>query len=140
MLYVWVGLTVFFVLVELLTAQLTTIWFAVGSVASLLLSAFVVDNVVIQIVVFVVVSALALVITRPVVKKFVNKKAEPTNADVNIGKIGIVTEDISNIDGRGEVKAGGIVWTARSTGDPLYAGERVRIVRIEGVKLIVEKI
>ena len=138
--YVWLALTVIFVGVELATAQLTTIWFAIGSAVALLLSAFGVDNVYVQIAVFVAVSAIALILTRPLVKRITKKKFQPTNADSNIGKIGIVETEINNLTGAGEVKVGGVLWTARSLGGEIIEkGANVKVCKIEGVKLIVER-
>ncbi len=76
--------------------------------------------------------------TRPLVKKYVNNKVEPTNADIVIGKECRVTERIDNIAGTGAVYVDGKTWTARSEDDtPIAEGELVTAVRIDGVKLIV---
>ena len=93
-----------------------------------------------QIVWFFVVSIVSLVLTRPLVKKYVNSKAQPTNADMVIGKECRVTEDIDNIAGTGAVSVGGKIWTARTESDEVKAsvGELMTAVRIEGVKLIVK--
>ena len=100
-----------------------------------------VKSLAVQIPVFIVVSAAALIITRPLVKKFINRKIQPTNADMAIGKTAIVTVPVNNEDGTGEVKLNGTVWTARSeNGIVIGNGKRVKVLRIEGVKLIVEEI
>ncbi len=84
---------------------------------------------------------MTLIATRPLTKKILSKKKQPTNADRNIGQIAVVTEEIENLKDKGAVKVNGVVWTAKNTADdPIPAGEKVRILRIEGVKLIVEKI
>ena len=85
-------------------------------------------------------SIVSLVLTRPLVKKYVNSKAQPTNADMVIGKECRVTEDIDNIAGTGAVSVGGKIWTARTESDEVKAsvGELMTAVRIEGVKLIVK--
>ena len=93
-----------------------------------------------QIIVFLAVSAITLIATRPLVKKMMKKKVVATNADRNIGELGIVQSEISNIEGKGEVKVKGVVWSARSADDsPIPEGAKVCVKRIEGVKLIVEK-
>lgn len=141
MLYVWLGLTILFAIAEAATAQLTTIWFAAGALTAMLLTVFGVKSVTVQIIVFVLVSVVTLIATRPLVKKLLHKKVQPTNADRNIGETGVVTEDIRNIDGAGAVKINGVVWTARSAKDEdIPADSLVKIISIEGVKVIVEKI
>lgn len=141
MLWIWIALLAIFIIIEATTAQLLTIWFAVGAFASLLTS-FVTDNVAIQIGVFVIVSAIVLAVTRPIVKKITKKNVQPTNADMYIGQEGIITETVSNIDAKGLVKVKGSVWTARSADErkSIPEGARVKVLKIEGVKLIVEEI
>lgn len=141
MVWIWVALLAVFVVIEAATAQLLTIWFAIGSFAALV-SSFFTDSIVAQIIVFIIVSAIALAVTRPVVKKITKAKKQPTNADMYIGKQAVVTEDINNLEATGLVKVGGSVWTARSEseGCTIPAGEHVTVVKIEGVKLIVRPI
>lgn len=140
MVYFWAALTVILVIVEALTVQLVTIWFAVGSLAAVIAS-LAGANTVWQCVIFAAVSLLALILTRPYVKKAIEKRAVPTNADRCIGKEAIVTETIDNRAGRGQVRIGGIAWTARSEDDSLIECDEVVLVKkIEGVKVIVEKI
>ena len=87
------------------------------------------------------VSALCLLAIRPLAQKYLNSKVEPTNADRIIGTEALVTEDINNIQATGAVRIGGIVWSARSESDtPIPAGTLVRVLRIEGVKVYVEKV
>ena len=84
------------------------------------------------------ISFVTLYFTRPLVKKYVNSKSQPTNADMVIGKEALVTEAIDNVEGVGAVAVGGKVWTARSAdGQPVETGSIVTVLRIEGVKLIV---
>ncbi len=139
MIFVWLGLTVVFALLEAASAQLTTIWFALGSVVAFVLALCGVKNVTVQIIVFLAVSLASLILTRPFVKKILHKRTEATNADRNVGEIGITLSEINNLEARGEVKVNGSVWTARSKGDePIPAGVKIRVVKIDGVKLIVE--
>ena len=93
-----------------------------------------------QLVWFFVVSVAALWLTRPLVKKFINSKVQPTNADAVIGRECLVIEDIDNIRATGRVKVGGMEWTARSEKDDVKfsSGAVVTAVAIEGVKLIVK--
>ena len=139
MLFVWLGLLVLFLAVEFATAQLTTVWFAAGALVALLLAAFGVDNLAVQIIVFALVSLVSLILTRPLVKKWVNRKAQPTNADMVLGAEALVTEAIDNTQAKGLAKVNGAVWSARSADDrPIPAGAKVTVIAIEGVKLIVE--
>lgn len=140
MVYVWLGILAVMVVLEIVTTQLVSVWFAAGALASFLLALAGVDILWLQIVVFVVVSAVAVAVTRPLVRKMVNKKAEPTNADMVIGKIGVVTDKIDNIAETGLVKVNGSLWTARTAdGSVVEIGEKVNVLKISGVKLIVEK-
>lgn len=123
--------------VELATVSLTSIWFALGALAALI-AALCGAPIWLQVVWFLVVSVLALIATRPLVKKYINGKTTPTNADMLMGQTCVVTEPISNLSETGAVKIGGKVWTARSEDGTVFApGEKVIAVRIEGVKLIV---
>ena len=129
-----------FLVVEAATAGLTCIWFAVGSLAALIAALF--DaQLWLQIVWFLVISFVTLYFTRPLVKKYVNSRSQPTNADMVIGKEALVTEDIDNVEATGAVSVGGKVWTARSAdGGRIKSGAVVSVLRIEGVKLIVEPV
>lgn len=139
MLWIWIGLTVAFVIIEAATVQLVTIWFAVGSVAGLIAYALNLE-LWIQILIFAVASAVALAVTRPLVKKFTKGRKQPTNADRLIGREAIVTEPISNDLSKGAVKIGGLEWTARTVdGSIAEKGERVTVLSIEGAKLLVKK-
>ena len=140
MVYLWAALTVVLIIVEAVTVQLVTIWFAIGSLAALIAN-LAGANAVWQGIIFVVVSLAVLVLTRPYVKKAIEKKTVPTNSDRCIGKEAIVSEKIDNRAGQGQVKIGGITWTARSEDDSIIEPDEVVIVKkIEGVKVIVEKI
>ena len=134
---VWMAAMVACIVLELSTVSLTCIWFALGALAALLASLFHAP-IWLQVVWFFLVSILSLIGTRPLVKKYINNKTQPTNADMLIGQTCVVLEPISNLSETGAVKVGGKVWTARSTDGTVFApGERVVAVRIEGVKLIV---
>lgn len=134
----WAAAIILFGVAEAVTAQLVSIWFLIGAIAALI-AAFCGANLIIQIIVFIAVSILALVITRPLVKKYINPKKEHTNADRVIGQVGIVAEDIDNIKATGQVKADGKIWTARTTDNSIIpSGCEVIIEKIDGVKLIVK--
>ena len=134
---VWAGATMVFLGAELATYGLTSIWFALGGLAALA-SAALRAPLWGQIALFAVVSAAALAATRPLAKKYVNSRAQPTNADRVLGTEAAVREDIDNLAEAGTVSAGGKVWSARSAdGNPIPAGTRVVVREIRGVRLVV---
>ncbi len=136
---IWLVVAVVMAIVEASTVQLVSIWFAIGAAAGCITSIFT-DSLTIQLIVFAVVSALALVITRPLVKRIKVKKAEATNSDRYIGKTGVVIETIDNAAAKGLVKVGGATWSARSLdGEPIEKGASVTVAAIEGVKLMVKQ-
>lgn len=133
----WLIVMVLFLVVEAATVGLVCIWFAVGALSALI-AALLGAEIWLQIVLFLVVSAVALYFTRPLAKKYVNAKVEPTNADMVIGKECRVTEAIDNIAGTGAVYVDGKTWTARSESDEVIPeGTLVTAKSIDGVKLIV---
>lgn len=136
----WVAALVVFLIVEAVTAGLVSIWFVFGSLVALICAALG-AAVWLQIFWFVIVSVATLVLTRPLVKRYVDSRSVATNADRSIGRAAVVTERIDNLAATGAVKLDGVVWTARSTDDAVVieAGERVTVRAIEGVKLIVER-
>jgi membrane protein implicated in regulation of membrane protease activity/transcriptional regulator with XRE-family HTH domain len=138
MIIVWVAAIVVFGIVEALTAGLTSIWFVLGGVAALI-TTICGGWVWLQGVVFLTVSAVALVVTRPLVAKMMKKDQTATNADRVLGTEARVTEKIDNAASTGAVYADGKTWTARSrSGEVFDAGRTVRVVHMEGVKLFVE--
>lgn len=139
MVLVWIAATIAFILIEASTTQLVTIWFALGSAAATVATLLNADTLV-QCIVFVAVSLIALIVTRPLVKKFTKQKFAPTNADRVIGETAVVTQSIDNLAQTGLVKLQGTVWTARTAdGTVIAEGQTVTVKKIEGVKLIVEK-
>ena len=136
----WVVALVVFLIVEAVTAGLVSIWFVFGSLVALICAALG-AAVWLQIFWFVIVSVATLVLTRPLVKRYVDSRSVATNADRSIGRAAVVTERIDNLAATGAVKLDGVVWTACSTDDAvaIETGERVTVRAIEGVKLIVER-
>ena len=132
MTFTWLVLFIVLVFIELATVNLVTIWFAIGSLVSFFVSLFT-DNTSLQIGIFVVVSFIALLLTKKFVNKVKNKQIIPTNLDRVIGKIGIVTETISPLK-IGEVKVDGKRWSAVSDTE-IKLNEKVKILAIDRVKL-----
>ena len=137
---VWIVAIVVFLIIEAATAGLVTIWFAVGALAALLAAMF--DAPVwLQLVWFFAISIAAFAVTRPLAKKYLNSKTQPTNADMLIGQECIVTELIDHVAGTGAVSVGGKVWTARTADDHVIPqGSHATVLRIEGGKLIVNPV
>ncbi len=134
---IWAGLTVLFVLVELATYGLASIWFALGALAALIAAALGAP-LWLQVVLFAVVSVASLVLTRPLARKFVNSRSQPTNADRVIGAQARVTEEINDFNGTGAVSVDGKLWSARSAdGATVPVGAHVTVREIRGVRLIV---
>lgn len=135
---IWLIIFIFTLLIEAITVGLVSIWFTIGSIAAFITSYFT-DNIIIEIFVFVVVSIVSLIITRPLAKKYLVKKVTKTNCDTLIGKTGIVMTDITDKD-MGTVKVNGQIWSAlnKDKGTIIKENE-VDILSIEGVKLIVRK-
>ncbi len=132
-LIVFVALSFF----ELTTVNLVSIWFAIGSLASFVTS-LLVEEPTIQIAVFVIVSFISLVCTKSIVKKLRTREIIPTNLDRVIGKIGVVTEEITKLE-PGEVKVDGKRWSATSR-KKINVGSKVEILSIDGVKLSVSEV
>ena len=133
----WAAALIVFAVVEGVTVGLVSIWFAIGSLAALITSVFT-DNLLVQVIVFLAVSLVALLIIRPMARRATETRRVATNADRAIGAEGVVTEEIDNLKGQGQVTVAGVVWTARADGDEVVPrGAKVRVLRIEGVKVIV---
>ena len=141
MVIIWLLLTIAFVIGELVTVGLTSIWFAAGSLVALL-AAICDANIAVQVILFLAVSIGLLVGTRPWAKRFINNRTEKTNADRAIGQIIRITERVSNMAQTGKAVVSGQEWTVRTRYDNevIEVGESARVLEISGVKLIVEKV
>ena len=137
----WLVAFVIFIGIEAGTMALTTIWFAGGSLAAFLAALFGLP-VQVQLVLFLLVSFLLLIFTKPFVTRFVNRDTEKTNVEGLIGTRGRVTAEINNAMSVGAVVVNGQEWTARAVSDDtvIPAGQPVVIREIRGVKLIVEQV
>lgn len=134
----WLILAVVLAGAELATIQLVSVWFALGAVAAMLVSLTGVP-IVVQLAVFTIVSCLALLLSRPLASRIIHSRKTHTNADAVIGMRGFVTQDIDNAHETGRVMVNGLSWSARSAHDePLCANTCVKVLRIDGVKLIVQ--
>lgn len=136
---VWLVAFVGFLLLEGFTMGLYSIWFAAGALGGLIASFIAPDLFLVQIFVFLLLSAATLAGLRPFAQRWLSARKVNTNADLNIGKIGKVTERVNNRDASGAVYVYGKTWTARSNedGEEIPVGALVKVLSIEGVKLIV---
>ena len=136
--FVWLGIAILAAVVEAVVPSLVSVWFVPGSLAGLVVS-LCGGPIWLQIFVFLAVSLACLAFTRPLAKKLLVHHKERTNADRVVGATGIVIQDIDNVVSTGRVPVMGNSWSARSTqkDGKIEAGSRVRIERIEGVKLLV---
>jgi membrane protein implicated in regulation of membrane protease activity len=135
---IWAVAIVAFGVLEGMTAQLVSIWFVFGSITGLI-AAICGAPIILQVIIFVLVTIITLIATRPIVKKKLNTKVQPTNADRCIGQDGVVIEEINNLAPSGQVKADGKIWTARSFDQSVIPnGTVVTVEKIDGVKLIVK--
>ena len=136
----WLAVLIVLLLVESATLGLTTIWFAGGALVACV-AALLHASIWVQIVLFLVVSVLLLLFTRPVAVRYMNKNRTKTNVDSMAGKEAVVTEDIDNLKAQGVVQVNGLEWTARAENnqDVIPKGSVVEVTRVDGVKLIVRK-
>lgn len=135
---VWLILLIGFLIVEAACPiHLVSIWFAAGSLVALLVS-LMGAAVWLQITLFLLVSGALLALLWPMVHKYMQPKLSATNVDALVGTVGIVLSPIDNLSAVGQVKLGGMEWSARSTtGEPIPQGAKVRVDRVQGVKAFV---
>lgn len=135
--FLWLGLLVLFIVVEAVTVNMVSAWFAIGSLAAML-TKLLGAELWLQVLVFLTVSAVALALLRPVARKHFTPRLTRTNVDALAGKTCLCVTAIDNLASVGQVKLGDIEWSARSTtGAPIPAGTQVKIDRVEGVKVYV---
>ncbi len=136
---IWIVLFIIFVVIEIVTAgTLVSIWFCVGSAAAFI-AQYLGANSIVQILLFFVVSIGLLLMTKPLIKKYVKPKVSATNADRIINTHGVVKEEINNLLGTGSVLVDGKTWTARNIDGEaiILTGSEVVVIEIKGVKAFV---
>ena len=137
--HIWLIIAGVCFVIEMMTAGFLVFWFGVGALLTMIVS-LIVDNIILQTCIFIVSSTLLIFLTKPLVKKLYksNKKVE-TNVYSIIGKKGIVTQDINETHGVGQIKVAGEVWSAKTTdGSTIEKGTQIEIIKIDGVKAVVE--
>ena len=136
---IWLALMIGFIILEAITVQLLSTWFAAGALAAMIVNLLGAE-VWLQVVVFFTVSIVLLAVLWPMARKHIKAKAVATNADALVGRICIVTEAIDPVEG-GRVKIGDVTWSARSVqGDEIPAGKQVKVLKIQGAKVFVEEL
>ena len=136
---IWLVLSGIFVIIEIVNLSFFIFWFALGALITMVVSLFI-DSLPLQIAIFVVSSTILLFATKPFVKKFIDKDSNvKTNAYSIEGKVGKVTVDIEPIEGKGQIKVNGEVWSAKSEENEVIPKDtEVIIEKIDGVKAIVK--
>lgn len=138
MVWIWAAVFIATIVVEVTTVELASVWFAFGSLVSFILALCGAGETV-QIIVFAVVSALMFICLRPICMKFLKNSKETTNVDSLIGSVHTLLKDIDD-EKFGEIKINGVSWrVSLSGGGKLAAGEKVKIVEVQGNKFVVEK-
>lgn len=137
--YIWLGIAVVLAVVEVSTTQLVSLWFVIGAAVTSVCSAtFLKNQLLWQIILFIGLSAVTLILTRPLVRKLKTNNPVSTNSDRNIGKTALVIADIDPEHGVGQVRVGNEKWSAKSVdGASISSGKNVKVIGIEGVKLVV---
>ena len=136
----WLIASGIFFVGEIITVGFLLFWFGIAGLITMVVSFFT-SNIIIQSVVFLVTSVILILSTKPFVKKFVNKETIVTNVNSLIGKKAIVIQEINNLQGTGQIKIGGEIWSAQNETDSIISeNQEVEIIKIEGVKLIVKQI
>ncbi len=139
MMLIWLALVIVLIVIEIFTVGLTTIWFAGGALAAIVINLLGL-GMVWQIIAFLVVSGVLLFFTRPWALKYINSNRVKTNYEGVIGKVIRITEIVDNMNQTGKAVVNGQEWSVRSEQDKVILGEGTlaKVVKIEGVKLIVK--
>jgi len=138
----WLVVAVVMLIGEMICPIFFMFWFAIGALVALIVS-LITSNILVQAVVFLGVSVTLVAFTKPLTKKFFNSKAkDELNINGIIGKKALVTKTIDNLNGTGEIKVHGEIWSATSKDDAetIEEGNQVEILEVEGVKVIVKNI
>lgn len=136
----WLVVAIASGVIEILTLGLTTIWFAAGAIIALIFAEFN-THLIVQILAFLISSSVLLYYTRPIAQKYLKIGHTKTNVKTLIGKTGIVIKEIDSLQGTGQVKITGQIWSAKTLqGEKIPEGSKVEVLDIQGVKLVVKQI
>ena len=135
---VWLVILAVMIVLEIFSLGLTTIWFGIGAIGAAIVS-WMGYGIWVQLIVFAVLSVIAMAVFRPLAVKYLNKDKEKTNIDGVVGEVVVVTKEINNEMAAGEVQLNGMSWTARiQDGRVIPEAERGTVGSVQGVKLIVK--
>ncbi len=135
--YMWLVVIAVLLIIEVFTMGLTTIWFCIGSIGGIIMSLLGFSTIW-QIVVFAVVSIIAMLLFRPISIKYLNKVKATTNIDDLVGKVVVLTQDIDESNNLGKADLKGMEWTVFCDEKPApKMGDKAIVRSIEGVKLVV---
>lgn len=135
----WIVLGVILSVAEILTPTFFIFWFGLGAFAAAIVAVW--GGTIVQIATFVVSSAVLVILSRPIAKKLAGEPSRKIHVDDIVGKEAMVYETIDNLKGRGVVKVNGDLWRAVSSKDEVIErGEKVRIIKVEGAHVVVERV
>ena len=140
--HIWLIIAGVCFIIEMMTVGFLVFWFGVGALLTMIVSLIFPDNIILQASIFVISSTLLIFLTKPLVNKLSKSdKKVATNAFSIIGKKGIVTQDINETHGVGQIKIAGEVWSAKTAdGSIIEKGTQIEVIKIDGVKAVVEPI
>lgn len=140
--HIWLIIAGICFIIEIITTGFLVFWFGIGALLTLLVSLFFPDNIILQTSVFIISSTFLMFFTKPFVDKFTKSDNKIlTNAFSIIGKKGIVTQDINEAHSVGQIKVLGEIWSAKTDdGSTIEKGTTVEVIKIDGVKAIVEPV
>lgn len=138
---IWLGIVALFLVIEAATVGLTTIWFAGGALIAAI-AAWIGAGEAVQWILFIAVSLVLVIFTRPVAVRYMNKDVEKTNVERLMGQKAVVIQEIDNLNQTGLVRVGDVEWMARTKSDDVQIPEKAVVVikEVQGVKLIVEEV
>ena len=138
---IWLGIVALFLVIEAATVGLTTIWFAGGALIAAI-AAWIGAGEAVQWILFIAVSLVLLIFTRPIAVRYMNKDVEKTNVERLMGQKAVVIQEIDNLNQTGLVRVGDVEWMARTKSDDVQIPEKAVVVikEVQGVKLIVEEV
>lgn len=138
---IWLGIVALFLVIEAATVGLTTIWFAGGALIAAI-AAWIGAGEAVQWILFIAVSLVLVIFTRPVAVRYMNKDVEKTNVERLMGQKAVVIQEIDNLNQTGLVRVGDVEWMARTKSDDVQIPEEAVVVikEVQGVKLIVEEV
>lgn len=136
----WLIASGIFFIIEIATVGFLVFWLGIGALLAMITS-FITDSIIAQTIVFVVSSCILIPLTKPLADKFIGKKTVATNSYSLINKHGIVIQDINPIQGIGQVKINGEIWSAKTEDESVIKKDtEIKVLKIDGVKLIVSPI